>query len=191
MRTLNEIPLFSIFILILIVSANFIGSLFPCRIQEVLRENVIMKHILGFFTMIFFVMISAPIVQKNIFDTIKDSFLMYVFFIMLTKTAKYIFIGCFVLLCITYLLVLYDKQIDESEDHPNKKRNKNMNQYILSLLYTIIITLTIIGVIIYMGEKKIEYGKKFNYFKFFLGEPNCKGKTPKVNISDAIIGAFT
>ena len=155
MKTLNEIPLFSIFILILIVSANFIGSLFPCRIQEVLRENVIMKHILGFFTMIFFVMISAPIVQKNIFDTIKDSFLMYVFFIMLTKTAKYIFIGCFVLLCITYLLVLYDKQIDESEDHPNKKRNQNRNQYILSLLYTIIITLTIIGVIIYMGEKKI------------------------------------
>jgi Ca2+/Na+ antiporter len=136
-------------------------------------------------------MISAPIVQKNIFDTIKDSFLMYVFFIMLTKTAKYIFIGCFVLLCITYLLVLYDKQIDESEDHPNKKRNQNRNQYILSLLYTIIITLTIIGVIIYMGEKKIEYGKKFNYFNFFLGEPTCKGKTPKVNISDAIIRAFT
>jgi hypothetical protein len=189
--TLNELPLFSIFILILIVSANFIGSIFPCRVQKLLSENVIMKHILGFFTMIFFVMISAPIIQKNMFDTIKNSFLMYIFFILLTKTAKYIFLVCFALLCISYLLVLYDKQIDETDDHPDKKqRDKNMIQQFLTILYSIIIAVTLFGVIIYMGEKKIEYRKKFNYFNFFFGEPTCKGASPTVSMGDALMSAL-
>ena len=195
---IHEIPLFTIFILILIVSANFIGSIFPCRVQKLLSENVFMKHILGFFTMIFFVMLSAPIVQNNILDTITNSFLLYIYFILLTKTAKYIFLLCFILLLVTYILILYKEQVkknnDNKKENDDKKNTKHNNikwvNDVISLLYTITILFTIFGVIIYMGEKKFEYGKKFDYMHFWLGNPDCKGASPKIKMSKALHYAF-
>lgn len=189
---IHEIPLFTIFILILIVSANFIGSIFPCRVQKLLSENVFMKHILGFFTMIFFVMLSAPIVQNNILDTITNSFLLYIYFILLTKTAKYIFLLCFILLLVTYILILYKEQVKKNNDDKKNTKHNNIKwaNDIISLLYTITILFTIFGVIIYMGEKKFEYGKKFDYVHFWLGNPDCKDASPKIKMSKALHYAF-
>ena len=50
--------------------------------------------------------------------------------------------------------------------------------------------LTVIGSIIYMGNKKKEYGKDFSYSYFFLGKPTCKGKSPNTNIIDDFKYAF-
>ena len=36
--------------------------------------------------------------------------------------------------------------------------------------------------LVYMGEKKTEYKNNFNYYKFFLGNINCKHKSPNINI---------
>ena len=44
-REFFDAPFYTIFILILIISANFLGSTFPCRVQKLLSENVYIKHI--------------------------------------------------------------------------------------------------------------------------------------------------
>ena len=38
--TLDNIPIYAIFILILIISANFLAQLFPCRLQKLLSTNI-------------------------------------------------------------------------------------------------------------------------------------------------------
>ena len=50
--------------------------------------------------------------------------------------------------------------------------------------------LTIIGSIVYMGNKKKEYGKDFSYMYFFLGKPECRGKSPNTKLLDDLKYAF-
>ena len=38
----------------------------------------------------------------------------------------------------------------------------------------------IIGFILYLGEKKIEYKDKFNYITFIFGKPSCTNIFPKI-----------
>jgi len=44
----KDIPLFTVFILILIISANTLLPLFPCKFQSLLRDNMLMKHLINF-----------------------------------------------------------------------------------------------------------------------------------------------
>ena len=53
--------IFCIFIFFLIISANFLAELFPCRLQYILRNNMVIKHLFGLFSMIFFVVLSSGI----------------------------------------------------------------------------------------------------------------------------------
>jgi len=48
----------------------------------------------------------------------------------------------------------------------------------------------IIGFIIYLGEKKIEYKNNFKYITFLFGNPKCKGYSPNTNYEEAFVSAF-
>ena len=50
----------AILVFILIISGNYIGQLFPCNVQAVLSESMIMKHVFGFLTLFFFVLLTLP-----------------------------------------------------------------------------------------------------------------------------------
>ena len=45
---IDSISIYSIFILFLIISTNYLGELFPCRVQKLLSQNVYLKHIFGY-----------------------------------------------------------------------------------------------------------------------------------------------
>lgn len=57
--------------------------------------------------------------------------------------------------------------------------SKFMNIFRTALL-SIIFSLTIIGFLIYYGNKKREFGKRFNHWFFFFGRPLCSGKSPVI-----------
>lgn len=187
---LIESNFFSIFIFILIISANFLAELFPCRLQYMLRNNMLLKHIFGFFTLIFFVTLSVSSENKNIYNIIKNSFFLYILFILITKSNSSVFYFILIFLGITYIINI----LKEEEIEKNKNSNKDADKYdyikiynnITYFLYILIIILILFGVLIYMGEKKIEYKNTFNYFTFFLGKSSCKGKSPIINLKNAL-----
>ena len=43
-----------------------------------------------------------------------------------------------------------------------------------------IVVATIIGYLVYLGNKKREYGKSFEFYKFMFGNPICNHKTPPI-----------
>jgi len=195
-KILLDTKLFSIFIFILIVSANFLAEIFPCRLQYLLRNNMLIKHVFGLFTMIFFVVLSSG--DKKILNIIKNSVLLYILFILISKCNLHIFYLILFLLGITYILNIMndEKKINEeisneeisneelsNEEISNEEiSNEDIYENIIYFLYVIIFILVFIGVLVYMGEKKIEYKDKFTYYTFFIGKSICKGKSPKVNI---------
>ena len=185
--------LFCIFIFILIVSANFLAELFPCRLQYVLRNNMFIKHLFGLFTMIFFVVLSSGIENKSIFNITKNAFLLYILFILITKCQIYAFLIILLLLGISYIVhITKQTEIENDEKTEKKDTEKKYTVYdnIMYVLYILIIITIIVGVILYMGEKKIEYKKNFNYVTFLIGKSLCKGKSPNINIIEAFKNAF-
>ncbi len=80
-----------------------------------------------------------------------------------------------VVLFFLYLFnIYYEKNAKEgSEEHKNLVKER-VNRY--GLIFGVIITA--IGFTSYVGQKKIEYGNRFTWYEFFLGNPECKRETP-------------
>ena len=171
----DKIPLYSIFVLFLIISASFITELFPCKVRKVLTDNIYIKHFFGLLTMLFFVVLTTPIKNSNVLAIVLKSFLVYIIFIFVTKTHHMFFITIMVLLGFIYLLILKKYELKDNIDNEKDdiEKNKLTNYYdnfvlINNTLFIIVIILIIIGFLIYYGEKKYEYKKDFNFIVFFV-----------------------
>ena len=71
----------AIFIFLLIVSGNYLGNLFPCRIQDSFENNMYAKHFLGYFTLLFFVLFTMDEQIRNVNYILLGSFILYITFL--------------------------------------------------------------------------------------------------------------
>jgi hypothetical protein len=215
--TVIKYPFYAIFILVLIISANFLAQLFPCRFQRALQDNMYLKHLFGLLTLNFFVLLSLPEFSTSLYECIKSSSILYLFFMIITKTDVAVFYTILLLLGISYLIqlninILVKKTeknttvIDDPTENPvisNSKlseqtltqENKTINDIdfyknVTYYLNLIIIVFTILGFTSYLGEKKYDYKTKFNYLKFLFGRARCKDVSPNLSYLEAIKYAF-
>ena len=210
-QTITETNIFTIFIFILIISGNFL-ALVPCKLQDELNNNMYVKHLFGLFTMIFFVTLAAPVKDKTISAVTLNSFLLYLLFILITKVHVKVFYVIAVLLGATYITVLLkeadigtinanasaiDVKNNNTMEQSNEQAKENPTNVILNnqlkiydniifYSYILILILTFIGVLAYMGEKKIEYKKNFKYVTFFLGKTICKHSSSNIDMIKAL-----
>lgn len=165
----------SLFVLYLMISSNFLGSLFGCQVQDILTNNMLVKHLLGFLTLYFFVSIVDPS-QYNPLQKLMFTVLIYLCFILSTKLDSKAWLVFITLLALVYILYIVKDSIQDED----AKKFIGVSQ--LTLVCGSIIVL-ILGSIYYLGEKKIEYGKDFSYTTFFIGKPVCRHKSPEINKS--------
>lgn len=186
-------------ILSLLMSANYLGELFPCQVQAVFSKNMVVKHILGFLSLMFFVVLTRPNLYTSS-NFVYVSVLLYGFFMFLSKLNYIIWFLVFGIFAIIYISHVYLSQI-ESENQINRSKIgdntvspdaddkmptqnitekietiKTMQKYLLFTVFPI----TLVGFIHYLGEKKIEFGNnRFNYTQFLFGKPKCKDYSPE------------
>jgi hypothetical protein len=92
---------------------------------------------------------------------------------------------------INFFKTKFNEDKSENENNNSVVESKNANYDMVTYMcYVAILIFTILGVLVYMGEKKIEYKKDFNYITFFLGKPKCVGKSPNVSLVEAFTQAF-
>ena len=200
----------AIFIFLLIISGNYLGNLFPCKVQDQFENNIYLKHFLGFFTLLFFVILTLPEKYDSegnkipefryLNDIVKICLFLYAFFLVLSKTPYYIWLTVFLLTSIVYLLEL--KKTDFVKDNVDDKENSKKSTSLFGLnslseinntqnkLTLIGLFLTLAGFLIYMGEKKFENKKNFSYMKFIFGSIKCKGKTKNNSVLNSIKHIF-
>lgn len=188
----EKIPLYTIFILILIISANSLLPLFPCRFQRILSNNMLLKHLFAFFIMTFSVILSYHVKDnKNIGHIFSISIILYLFFIFITKCNEYFFFLIIILLGISYVLTI--EKSDKKDNHNKTQKELEIYDEIITAIYVIIIIFIICGVIIYMGKKKYQYKNNFNYYNFLFGV--CKiplhiTPSDKISISKSLEYSF-
>lgn len=167
----------AVFILILMISGNYLGEILPCKVQTILSNNLLFKHIAGFFTLIFFVTLSIPELKEPNY-ILKYSAFIYLLFFITSKTYYIFWFAIFILIGFIYLLDIYEEYYNKNKKKNNDNLNKlnqeinsiNQLKYILSYIVSF---LTIIGFFTYLGLKKLEYGKDFSYYKFLFEMPSC------------------
>ena len=201
-----RIPIQGLFLMILIVSANFLAETFPCRIQHLLKHNMYAKHFFGFLTMIFFVVESLPNVPDSLGEIAEQSVILYFLFILMTQTHAFVFLFLMVVLGFTHLIYLRKneiiKQMETYEKIPegkgkllhkynDLKSKEELLTFVTKLLYIFIVATLIFGVILYMGSKKLEYKNKFRYDYFILGKPTCSASSPKNDFLKMLRYSFT
>ncbi|QKF94297.1 hypothetical protein QKU48_gp0839 [Fadolivirus algeromassiliense] len=165
----------SLFVLYLMISSNYLGNLFGCRIQEALNTNMALKHLLGFLTLYFFVSLVDTTKYSPMLKLL-FSFVIYLCFMMSTKMNSKTWIAFISVLGGVYILFTVRDSITDTK----------MQEYISYLQLVLVISAIIIlllGFVYYLGEKKIEYKDDFSFTKFFLGTQSCKFSTPEINKS--------
>ena len=82
----DHFPIYSVLLLILIAISGYIMDFIPCQIKRALNSNIYIKHLIGFMTLVFFVILSIPVKFKHIYEILKTSIFLYIYFILLLKT---------------------------------------------------------------------------------------------------------
>lgn len=187
----------AIFIFTLIISGNFLAQLFPCKIQEALSHNTLVKHLFGYFFFFFFGILAIPELA-NISGMI-SSLALYLIFLINSKINYKFWISVFLLYAFIYTLHIvkneYDSYLSNADTVLHDVELYQSRNYYIELTQNIsmafIVILTVIGFFVYMGEKKIQYGKTFNYRIFLLGNPSCHSSLKEIPFLQSLNIAFT
>jgi hypothetical protein len=163
-------------------------ALYPCRFRKLLTNNMYIRHLFGFFTMIFFVVISNSVKSSNLIKIFIDSAYLYLFFVVMLRTPLMFFLSIIGLLLICYVLNIKKDEINQKDSLDDKSRESQIE--IIESINTVTTIsayiLLFLGFIIYLGQKKVEYKGKFNYLVFLLGKSECLDKSPPMNYMNGL-----
>ena len=177
---------FYLAIVYLIISSNFLGNLFGCRIQQLFANNMPIKHLLGFLTVFFLIVLSDPPEGYTIHKTIVLTVAIYVWFFLTTKMHVSFWVPMILSVFLAFVLYTYRKEAGSDVS----KERQDMMEKIQTVAVIFAGVLTAIGVAAYYGEKKLEYDADFDAATFWLGKPDCKYATPPTSISDSLAALF-
>lgn len=149
---------------------GFFSPLLNCNLQHLLTKNVFAKHI-GCIICVFFliaVFVAPPTQELGV--TWIQTLILYVFFIMATKSKLFPIIVVLVLLVIDQSIRLEIERrlaLDPDADVSNWNKARTYLLYIIAILI-------VMGCAWYYVIKYQEYGESFSNVTFFFGSNSCK-----------------
>jgi hypothetical protein len=176
-----------IFILYLIIASNFLLPLFSCRMTEMIQNSMMLKHLLGYLTMTFFVILVNIKDPLNISQLIFFSLLLYGWFFLTTRSHHAVWVLLIGIFATVYLLDVFE---DHIEDKTEKQENKKLLNWYKAIAFYLAVIVSGIGIILQLGSAKLEMGKKFSYMTFLTQEPVCLKKEYDNGWIEAMKAAF-
>ena len=175
----------------LVISGNYLGNLFGCRTQQLFRESMWLKHVLGLFTTYFLIVLSTPPDGYSAVETMGLAGTIYFWFFLTTKMHVKFCIPMILTTLAKYGIYVHKKQAlpsDSKEAKKTEKAEQLTNVQKAMVLFAGIVT--VLGVVAYFGEKRLEYGEDFDTLTFWTGVPECRFATPPVSITTSLLAAF-
>ena len=128
--TKNQGRMIGLFALLVIISGNFLGDLFPKNVRKVLETNVYMKHVFAFMTLVFFVFLTMPEIQLQ---GVSIVFAIYFLFLMTSKLQPFTWFTLVFLISLLYVLEIREEKLIQhyEENKDNKDGQKDMSSIAL------------------------------------------------------------
>lgn len=156
-------PGFAIFALYIIIGASALYPLFSPQIRKFLESNLLIRHLLGFFSLLFFVVLSGA-KDVDYRHTIVFTVLVYAWFLLTTKLEIHFWVTVISIFAILYALELYK----QTKDIPHKEKKIITDvEYGGTILAFLV---TIFGFVTYYYEKSDQLKGAFRHDHFFLGK---------------------
>jgi len=177
----------NVFVLYLVLAGSFLQPLFPCHSTRLIGNSMLIRHILGFLTLIFFVVVTDTEIDDYLpmGTLLAVSAVIYFWFLISSRMSANWWVGLVFVLAALYLLDLYDTRAkDVTPEHETW-----ISRIKMGLIGTGLIT-TLFGFLIYVGEKKLEFRSDFNYLTFFLGKETCSNTPSPATYAQALSAAF-
>ena len=177
--TFNEmgnvaLPLFAFYLLIF---CNFTANIIGCRLQELLINSMLFKHLISFVLLFFLIVLVNPDMQgKDVPILFAFSIAIYIWFLLTSHSPIYIILIVLLLLLTSYIIGTI--KTNNAKDKKKAKLVKTL-QLIQNILAGIALGLSVIGFIIYTFEKRAEYGSEFSWGTYLSGTTTCKRYTPE------------
>lgn len=167
----TDAPYNAFFLIYLLIACNFLAAVFGCKLQHFLQTNMILKHIVGFLLMMFLIIFAEPRFRDTgkYFEATIYSVILYIWFVLTTKTHIYVTIIIITFFMTLYILELWKGTLHQKIDEETINNIKNAQLYITIIAFII----TIFGFFQYMMLKQKEYTNDFNITTFVLGKENC------------------
>ena len=151
----------NLLILYFILAGRFLTPLFPYNTSASLADSALMRHLLGFATVVIFCIAGKSELDDlmPLGTLVATAAVIYFWFLISSKMTANWWIILAILFVALYFMDLYE------EDAGIQKHLVNVKQAILGLS----VVVTAIGFVIYVGEKKLDYKSKFDYGTLLLG----------------------
>jgi hypothetical protein len=163
-------------IFIFIIAGNYANDTFSCSLRILIRENMIIRHLLGFFIVLIFVGFSQE--DMKILSKMQLSVFLYIWYVFIMRSPIYITITVIVIIIFLYIMQEYIKDMEVllKDDSTDKKvDNKNIQirlQYFIlvrNILFSISVILSTFGFGYFFIQKQALSKGKFDIKKFIVG----------------------
>lgn len=162
-KYLNNVIISNLAIFLFIIAGNYVGDIYSCSLRKLFNDHMILKHVIGYFILLFFV----GLVQKDLLmnEKIISSFVLYIFFILIMRAPYYITLISITLICIMYIINLHIEDLEKLNNKDNIDFYKVINNYI----FIGVLLICILGLIYFIIKMKLKFKKKFSIYKFLIG----------------------
>ncbi|AUF82550.1 hypothetical protein TetV_468 [Tetraselmis virus 1] len=164
---MQNIPVEIIFVFVASIASGYTADLIGCDMKYVLENNIWIKHLMGLFTLAFFIVLADEKSTESFWITIAQCMVLYLWFMMLIRTPLWITLFVLAILFSVYVL---DIKMRREKDNVEKYDKYSIASYSLKWIS---LGITIIGYGIYFYNKKREFGEDFNIRDFALGRLYC------------------
>jgi len=156
----------------LVVASNFLAQLFGCKLRYIFSNFQPIRHILGFTVALFFVVLTdSKLSSSHPSKKLLYAALLYLWFILSTRTHWIFTVIMLLMLVSVYIIDIFKKYEIENGNDQSYVNKLEKAQFILGIAAFVV---TILGFIIYLGDKKDEYSGEWSWSQFFIGKTDCK-----------------
>lgn len=151
---------------------NYLSPMVNCDLQRLMNNNMLVRHLISLLSFFFlFTLIDS---KANLVTTWIKTVVVYIVFVLLTKSKWYVVVPVLALLLIDQSLKRYKNEVKHED---TKKTVDKMRRF----LNIAVIVIVFIGTFDYYLIQKKEYKNKFSFKIFFLGaKKKCKPSFPKI-----------
>lgn len=154
-------------LILLAVASSFNGETLGCKLQKLLLENIVVKHVLNFAIIYFAIDITDDKVVDP-YKMFKKTLIVWLGFILFMRQDFIFAIIIILLLFMTYILTNYI-------EYYKKINKKNYDQLIRirSYTFTAMLIVALFGFGFYLNKQYKEHNKDFSLLKFIFGKIKC------------------
>lgn len=155
---------------------GYLSMYINCDLQRILRDNVYVLHLFGFFTFFFLFTKYHGAADQHPGLLFAQTAVVYVMWVLASKMKWYfIFVVLALLLLHQIVLLFVDHYMAGEERHAEKEE---LRRGLTTGLYYAIVGTIVLGVVDYMRLQRIEYRGEFSFWKFFVARGRCKHRFP-------------